>query len=240
MSSIIQISLIGYCFWMFARQYGSPGRERTHSSASNTALYPPDRKRVAWREIRDVLSKQWRIILTALMVANLTIFFGMVFIQDTAASQAPLIGGSDVPKTLDWITCLMESDGNSTSCLSAAPRLGIAESRATATFLLAAVSPGNIRVYEGFNDLISNSSSVLSFPHYWSADRCFQGGNPCYWSAVRSFRGGNPCYEIPDQYVHRVLRLQIPQHDHKAEFTSYLEKATVRRHSFELSGNELE
>lgn len=129
---------------MFARQYGGPERERTHSSASNTALYPPDRKHVAWRQIRDVLSKQWRSIVTAFMVANLTIFFGLVSIQDTAASQAPLIGNSDVPKSLDWITCLMESDGNKTSCLSGAPRLGIAESRATATFLLAAVSLGNI------------------------------------------------------------------------------------------------
>lgn len=232
MSSIIQISLIGYCFWMFARQYGSPEREHTHSSASNTALYPPDRKRVAWREIRGVLSKQWRIILTALMVANLTIFFGMVFIQDTAASQAPLIGRIDVLKTLDWIACLKESNGNSASCLSAAPRLGIAESRATATFLLAAVSPGDTRVYKAFTDLISNSSSVLSFPRYWSADQCFQGGHPCSWSAARSIGGGNLCYEIPDQYVHRVLRVQVPQHEHKAEITSYLEKATVRGHLF--------
>ena len=86
------------------------------------------------------------------MVANLTIFFGLVFIQDTAAAQTPLVGGHDVPNSLNWITCLVESGGDKNTCFSTAPRLGIIELRATATFILAAVSISIVRICEGVNN----------------------------------------------------------------------------------------
>lgn len=143
MSSMIQISVITYCIWIYARRVRSLDRHRHHSSASTTALYPPDLRIVAWKKVRDVLAKQWRHLTTAFMVANLTIFFGLVFIQDTTPSQESLVPEHDPSMRLDWITCLTQSRGDKTACLPLASGLAITESRAVATFVLASVSSLN-------------------------------------------------------------------------------------------------
>ena len=158
-SWIIQVVTILYCLWRFASSYVA-GPTRASSKSSNTTestaatveatgtpeaprkiiLSPRRRRRIAWRKVRNILLLQWRSIVMAFIVVNLTIYFGIVFIQQTAATQA-LAGGRGLTKVdLLWVACLVANNGDKNACLSTAPGLGLSESRAVGTLVLASVS----------------------------------------------------------------------------------------------------
>lgn len=157
-SWIIQVVTILYCLWRFASSYVAGPTRASNSKGSNTTtdsatevsgtpeaprkiiLSSRRRRRIAWRKVRSILLLQWRSIVMAFIVVNLTIYFGIVFIQQTAATQA-LTGGRGLTKIdLLWVACLIANNGDKNSCLGTAPGLGLSESRAVGTLILASVS----------------------------------------------------------------------------------------------------
>ena len=103
-------------------------------------MTPGRRKRVAWRKVKSILALQWRSIVMAFIVANLTIYFGIVFIQHTAANKAkehaPPIAAADA----EWFVCLMTHRGDKDKCKDIGSGIGLSESRAIGTLILASVS----------------------------------------------------------------------------------------------------
>ena len=155
-SWIIQVVTIVYCMWKFARSsLAGPNHGTSASRASDTTemttsefvqppekkvLTPARRRRIAWRKIRNVMVLQWRSIVMAFTVVNLTIYFSIVYVQQAATTRSSF-GTADIsaPDFL-WIACLMANGGNKNECLHGATGLGLSESRAIGTLVLASVS----------------------------------------------------------------------------------------------------
>ena len=97
------------------------------------------RKRVEWRKVQKVLLLQWRSMLLAFVLVNETIYFGIVFGEQTAAAERIASG---VLTTTDkaWSECLIATRGDKNACLDLSSGLGLSEPRVIATLLLASVS----------------------------------------------------------------------------------------------------
>lgn len=153
LSAIILIATIVYCVWKFALSALSRAQVSTHRStksvdtaASDTTEpgQPPSRravrrrKRVEWARIKKVLILQWRTIVLAFIVLNETIFFALIFVQQTGAAEAAARGIT--PADQDWGLCLIATHGDKNACLPKSSGLGLSEPRVIATLLLASVS----------------------------------------------------------------------------------------------------
>ncbi len=164
LSTVILILTILYCLWKFALSALAKGRggagfghvsSTSQDTTSSTGMAAPGskptvravrrKKRVEWARIKRVLYLQWRTILLAFVVLNETIFFGLVFVQQTAAIEQSSHGitASDA----EWGLCLIETGGDVNACLPLSGGLGLSEPRVVATLLLAAVSPFPIKIH---------------------------------------------------------------------------------------------
>lgn len=154
-SWIIQVVTILYCLWRFASTMvaaGPTGKTTGHASKSSvstadsgltkggSAVTPARRRRGAWRKVKRLLMLQWRSIVLAFIVANLTVHFGIVFIQQNLTTK--ILPGTENLTNVDltWFVCLMAHNGDKNACLSQASGLGLAEGRALGTLVLAPVS----------------------------------------------------------------------------------------------------
>lgn len=166
-SWVIQLATIIYCLWRFA---SFSFTEPTHSvSTSVTSAdideeglndeglgpHPPTtsksakrksrskHRRIAWARARGILKLQWRSIALAFIIANLGVYFGMFFIEQSGTSQFQYLAESIriVPddKNFDWIACLMANDGDRDKCLGGATGFGLREIRVEATLIIASV-----------------------------------------------------------------------------------------------------
>ncbi|KAK5126446.1 hypothetical protein LTR85_010682 [Meristemomyces frigidus] len=151
-SAIILIGTIIYCLWKFALSALAGGYMSTHrstksvDSAVSGEAEPGQqpsrrairrRKRVEWARIERVLYLQWRTILLAFIVVNETIFFALVFVQQTGAAQAAAQGIT--PPDQIWAACLIGNQGDKNACLNESSGLGLSEPRVIATLLLASL-----------------------------------------------------------------------------------------------------
>lgn len=109
-----------------------PGTPKSPRKASKRG------KRVEWSRIQRVLALQWRTILLAFIVVNETIYFGLVFVEQTAAIEASSHGITAAD--LAWGVCLIETLGDKVACLPQSGGLGVSEARIVATLILASVS----------------------------------------------------------------------------------------------------
>ncbi|KAK3710100.1 hypothetical protein LTR37_010531 [Vermiconidia calcicola] len=154
-SWIIQVVTVLYCVWKFAKFSFSAGP--SHSTAvsqssinTDLAAAAPDsdqakkrltlyrRKRVAWRKVRDVLALQWRSIIMAFIVANLTVYFGVMFMQQLAASRAGIKTEDPDSPIFIWKACLIANNGDKIKCLKGRSNLlGMSEARAVGSLTLA-------------------------------------------------------------------------------------------------------
>lgn len=111
---------------------------------SRKPMTPRGKKRLAWRRARGILSLQWRSIVLAFIIANLSIFFSMFFISEKNATKfqyesgAPIFG-PDNPN-FKWVACLMANGGNKDICLDGERGISISENRVVACLVLASVS----------------------------------------------------------------------------------------------------
>lgn len=156
-STIILIATILYCLWKYSLSAISAVRagpsQPTHRStqSTDTALageaepgQRPSRravrrrKRVEWARIKKVLILQWRTILLAFIILNETVYFAIVFVQQTGASMAASHGLT--PANREWSACLIVTKGDKTACLYQSSGLGLSKPRVVAMLLLFSVS----------------------------------------------------------------------------------------------------
>lgn len=185
-SWVIQVVTIAYCLWRFASSIvtgpatvaGAGGGVKTHQSKSSvstavtaesahtrggTSITPARQRRVAWRKVKRVLVLQWRSMVLAFLIVNLSVFFGMAFIEQNLTTKA-LPGTENLSSAdLTWFVCLMAHDGDKNACLSQASGLGLVERRAVATFVLGSVSP--TFMYPPDPQLHRAVSTNISFSH---------------------------------------------------------------------------
>lgn len=158
-SWVIQVVTIGYCLWKFASKCMAGSTHASHgSNISDVTNAPPidtstasgatrlqnRKKRVAWRRVRNILILQWRYIALSFIIVNLTIFFGMAFIDQANAISATKLQRVGFP--LDgsrFANCLIMNKGDKTPCLNDPTGLGLSEPRAVAALVLGPVS--NVR-----------------------------------------------------------------------------------------------
>jgi hypothetical protein len=161
-SWIIQVFTILFCLWRFASftlagpSHGTGTSQSSIPTVASGASDPPQtpqksmtpgrRKRIAWRKVKSILALQWRSIVMAFIVVNLTIYFGIVFIQHVAANEAQAHSPRITSTDLEWFSCLTAHHGDKDKCLYGSPGLGLSESRAIGTLILASVS--SIRTFE--------------------------------------------------------------------------------------------
>ena len=156
-SWIIQVVTIVYCLWRFA-SFSLAGPSHSTEASQNSIpsvssggtsqtpqlqqkpLTPARRKRIAWRKVRSILVLQWRSIVMAFLVVNLTIYFALVFIQHTVANKAQFRTNDVTGADLEWIACLMANDGDKQKCRHGGHGLGVSEGRVAGTLILASVS----------------------------------------------------------------------------------------------------
>lgn len=192
-SWIIQVATIVYCLWKFASSsLTGPSHGTSGSRASNTTdtgvstsddpnapqkkpLTPGRRNRIAWRKVRSVLALQWRSIVMAFIVVNLTIYFGIVYLQQAATTHSTPSSNATSTQDSAWIACLIANDGGKDECMKGAAGLGLSESRAIGTLVLGSVSdrktdPCYYRV------LTSRSSSASSCSYLWFGLLCLSVG----------------------------------------------------------------
>ena len=160
-SWVVQVATIVYCLWRFASfSFTDPPTSMTTSDASHDVnAKPTGRKRrtILWARARSILSLQWRSIALAFIIANLVLYFGMFFIQQTSTSrfQYQLSSPDLGPKgqNFDWISCLMANyhvEGGKEGCLHGASGFGLREIRVEATLIIASVSLTSFSVLMGW------------------------------------------------------------------------------------------
>ena len=152
-SWIVQLITILYCLWTFARFSFAGPRPTTGNSQKSTptvasdgysehqtpSLTPRHRKRIAWRKVQKVLVLQWRSVIMAFILVNLSIYFGIIFIEHTAASSTQIRTRGPSVDDLTWIACLMANNGDKTQCPYKGAGLGHNEDRAVGTLILGSV-----------------------------------------------------------------------------------------------------
>ncbi|KAK0250064.1 hypothetical protein B0A54_01812 [Friedmanniomyces endolithicus] len=205
LSTVILILTILYCLWKFALSALAKGRgggagfghvsSTSQDTTSSTGMAAPGskptvravrrKKRVEWARIKRVLYLQWRTILLAFVVLNETIFFGLVFVQQTAAIEQSSRGitASDA----EWGLCLIETGGDMNACLPLSGGLGLSEPRVVATLLLAATLGIIVfllmlrsSMFTGWYELMRNPRQLLKLfnprrPSVGSQDFIMQG-----------------------------------------------------------------
>lgn len=163
LSWVILLGTIIYCLWRFASfSFTEPthsvstsvtsaeiNEEGLTNAADDDTEGTPKRKsrskrrRIAWARARGILKLQWRSIALAFIIANLGVYFGMFFIEQSGTSQFQYLADSIriVPddKNFDWIACLMANDGEREKCLGGATGFGLREVRVEATLIIASV-----------------------------------------------------------------------------------------------------
>ena len=162
-SWITQVVTILYCLWRFA-SFSLAGPRRVLGTSQSSipsiasgdtqdipqhpqkSMTPRRRKRIAWRKARGILILQWRSIVMAFIVVNVTIYFGIVFIQQTAANQARVHSPEVIYADAVWFECLVKHDGDRDKCLHLGRGIGLKESRAVGTLILASVSSHMSRI----------------------------------------------------------------------------------------------
>jgi hypothetical protein len=152
-SWIIQVFTILFCLWKFAIfSFASRGRSTATSQSSIPSVMasspeapqtpqkpttPSRQRRLARRKVKNILALQWRGIVVAFIIVNLTIFFGMVFIQHIAANQARFHSNGMVD--MAWLRCLVASHGDKGKCPIVGLGNGLSEERAVGALVLASV-----------------------------------------------------------------------------------------------------
>ncbi|KAK4542422.1 hypothetical protein LTR36_006879 [Oleoguttula mirabilis] len=185
LSAIILIATIIYCLWKYALSALAGSHVNTHrstksvDSAVSGEAEPGQqpsrrairrRKRVEWARIKRVLYLQWRTILLAFIVVNETIFFALIFVQQTAAAEAAARGITEADAA--WAACLVSTQGDKNACLDLSTGLGLSEPRVIATLLLASLLGPVVfllmlrwSMFTGWYDLLRNPRQFLKLFH---------------------------------------------------------------------------
>ncbi|KAH9825852.1 7 transmembrane receptor (Secretin family) [Teratosphaeria destructans] len=141
-----------YCFWKFALSAfanggsgGYTGGKNVENStvnsqsanSTNRSELIKRRQRGEWARVKQVLFLQWRTILLAIVVANESVYFGLIFVQQTAAAEAAAKGLT--PADAVWAACLEITAGDADKCLFESTGLGLSQPKVVAALLLSSL-----------------------------------------------------------------------------------------------------
>ena len=136
---IIQFATFGYCIKVYL---ASLADDSTTTNSSGLPSYTNSIRgtispRQAYRRVRRVIELQWRGIAIVLLIIADVIFFAVVFVfmDDIEANVL-----KDPTKSLKWLECLIESEGDKNLCLSFAGSLVVNEATVMAVLILLSVS----------------------------------------------------------------------------------------------------
>lgn len=87
----------------------------------------------------NALYLQWRSIALSVFVALETIYFGVIFVENTLAEQREE-QPANYAQFEAWSACLVFSGGDKTECLSLIGSLGLGERKSIASLFMSAVS----------------------------------------------------------------------------------------------------
>ncbi|KAK5133052.1 hypothetical protein LTR08_008257 [Meristemomyces frigidus] len=185
LSFFFLVVTIIYCIWKFALNAiageGFRGHQSTKSIDSafsgeaDSGQTPSKRamrrrQRVEWARIKRVLYLQWRTIVLAFVVINETIFFALIFVQQTGAAEAASKGIT--PPDRAWAACLILSGGDKDACLNQSGGLGLSEPRVVATLMLASLLGPLVfllmlrwSMFVGWYELLRDPRQFLNFLH---------------------------------------------------------------------------
>jgi hypothetical protein len=137
-TAVIQFATFGYCIKVYL---ASLSDDSTTTNSSGLPSYTNSIRgtispRQAYRRIRRVIELQWRGIAIVLLIIADVIFFAVVFVfmddLETNALKNPL-------KSLAWLECLVEAQGNKDKCLNFAGSLVVNEATVMSVLLLLSV-----------------------------------------------------------------------------------------------------
>jgi hypothetical protein len=136
---IIQFATFGYCIKVYL---ASLADDSTTTNSSGLPSYTNSIRgtispRQAYRRVRRVIELQWRGIAIVLLIIADVIFFAVVFVFMDDIETNVL---KDPTKSLKWLGCLMESQGDKNLCLSFAGSLVVNEATVMAVLILLSVS----------------------------------------------------------------------------------------------------
>lgn len=136
-NGMIQVATSFYCLWVYTRSICA--EEPDSARLSTSGLCDRNKKHAAWRKVRRILALQWRGIALAFVTVNLTIYFGIVYVQQVKLSPTATVRSGVAFETTKWFECLTAHYENKDACLNRPTGLGLSESRAVGTLILAAV-----------------------------------------------------------------------------------------------------
>jgi hypothetical protein len=136
---IIQFGTFGYCIKVYL---ASLADDSTTTNSSGLPSYTNSIRgtispRQAYRRVRRVIELQWRGIAIVLLIIADVIFFAVVFVFMDDIETNVL---KDPTKSLKWLECLIESEGDKNLCLSSAGSLVVNEATVMAVLILLSVS----------------------------------------------------------------------------------------------------
>ena len=148
-SWIIQIGTTSATLVAVIRKRLAGTSQEPPSSATSTSavISSEQRKRIFWLSGQRVIAAQWRSLLAAFMIINLTIYFSTVFLEDITAAHGPIVTDKVMMRNYAWMECLIASEGNKTDCLDLTSGFGLSESRTVGTFFLASVGASKSAIW---------------------------------------------------------------------------------------------
>lgn len=136
---IIQFATFGYCIKVYlasladdSNTTGSSGLP-SYSNSVRATISP----RQAYRRVRRVIELQWRGIAIVLLIIADVIFFAVVFVFmddiETNVVKSPT-------KSVDWLTCLVKTNGDKNACLKFTKSLVVSEATVMSVLILLSVN----------------------------------------------------------------------------------------------------
>jgi hypothetical protein len=90
----------------------------------------------AFRRIQRVFALQWKGILVVIIILTDVIFFATVFLRFDGITEK---AQEDSTTQLEWLVCMMKSNGDKNACLDVAKKLVLSEATALSVLFLLSV-----------------------------------------------------------------------------------------------------
>lgn len=131
----------------------SPPTENSASLPSYTTSLRTQSAKAVYRRVIKVVMLQWRGMVIVCFLVCCVVAFAVVFIK-LDQTQTDITNGKSGEKTLEWIMCIIESEGDRGKCYPLANDFTVKESTVVAILILLSVSD-RISFHSGKCDLFN-------------------------------------------------------------------------------------
>lgn len=135
---IIQFATFGYCIKVYVASLSDDSNTTSSSGlpSYNNSVRETISPKQAYRRVRRVIELQWRGIAIVVLIIADVIFFAVVFVfvDDTEINviESPT-------KSVNWIECLIKTNGDKNACLDFAKSLVVNEATIMSVLVLLSV-----------------------------------------------------------------------------------------------------